>query len=816
MKIFAEKLENRTLFAAIPQVAGIGYLLSDGGTKFQRYDIASKRWLSPVTLSGSPGGASAALVDGQGIYMAYGRTVVRYRLDGSAPRHLINTVYPVNNLHSDGNVLFANQSDGLYARFISFNKTTNAIIDSMENYVDSVYGSSISTTNNRIVGCSLGISPSDVTYVTYNDDGSFTGEAGDSPYHGDYSTGDQTWVFPLGSKFVDDTGGVYSVSSFTRLGSFPTTVSDIAFSGSDVPIVLNGSTLSSYTATLLPAGSKQLSSAPSNILVAGDSVIAFTPDASLTNRYSTQIVPLTDLRAPTPGAPTNPVGLTYTPDNIDVAADGTLLILDKETQSIFRWNSVTQTYGATIALIDVPEDATYSSFNNTVYVSYDTGVINKIELGASRPVERPFAVLPSSPFSLAMAGQYLFTGDGSGAWATHYTFAPDGRQVSAVDWNYYSDEYVWSAANSKMYFFRDDTSPNDLLWEEINAAGEIGETRDSPLHGETDFVHPIRVSPDGKLVILGTGNVHDAITLDLKAGGLGNAVSDIAWLQGVVYTVREIAGQVQFQTWNGSTFALGRSVQVAGIPLALLNVANTRMVGVYLNSAGVPQFRVMGPNLQTMTPGTATGSISGLAWNDTDGNGTRNGTELVAANREVYIDTNKNGVKDTGERSTRTDAAGNYRFANLAAGTYRLRTMPLATGQRLSSPVAGWHDVTLGNNASVTGRNFGVTTRSYASGRVFNDANGNRVRDSSEQGLSGWRVFIDANNNGRFDASERSVLTDSAGGFAFVDLLAGTYRFLIQSRTGYTITTPPGGLTTITLGSGQLRTGVMYGVRAGR
>ena len=594
-----EGLESRQLLS-INQVDGIGYLPSDNGTTLQRYDVANQQWLSPVTLANSPGGASATLVDADGIYVAYGNTVMRYRLDGSSPTHLINVDGGVNAIHSDGNLLFLNHSGGLYARFISINKNTNTIIDTMENYVDSVFGSSISTAENTIFGRSRGISPADLTYVRYNDDGTF-GAAGDSPYHGDYPDASKTWVFPLGNKVVDDSGGVYAAGGLSRLNSFNTQIDDIGFVGNDVPIVLRANTLTAYTSTILPAGSKTLAQPAGEILVNATNVIAFTPNAADPHRYTTQVVSLADLKAPEPGKPVNPAGLKYTPDDIEVAGDRTLLILDKETQSVFRWNPVTQQYGATIPLVNVPSHMAYSGETNTLYVAYPTGLINSMDLGAAKPVERPFAVLPGTPGGLATAGRYVFAEDPSGAWVTHYTFAPDGTKISAVDWNYWSAEYVWSDANSKMYFFRDDTSPNDLHSEVIGPDGKIGAQNESPLHSSSGFQHPIRVAPDGSVVILGSGVVHDATTLARKPGGLGNAVSDVAWLNDAVYTARTIAGYTQFQQWTGATFAPGAVSQVQGNALALFGVAD-KLVGVFNPASGVPQFQVMDAGLAVIPP----------------------------------------------------------------------------------------------------------------------------------------------------------------------------------------------------------------------
>ncbi len=79
------------------------------------------------------------------------------------------------------------------------------------------------------------------------------------------------------------------------------------------------------------------------------------------------------------------------------------------------------------------------------------------------------------------------------AWVSHFTYSPEGVLISWEDWNYHSYEYVWSAANRRMYHLRDGTSPNDLLWEEIDINGVLGLQEDSPYHSIAGISHPIWV-----------------------------------------------------------------------------------------------------------------------------------------------------------------------------------------------------------------------------------------------------------------------------------------------------------------------------------
>jgi hypothetical protein len=89
---------------------------------------------------------------------------------------------------------------------------------------------------------------------------------------------------------------------------------------------------------------------------------------------------------------------------------------------------------------------------------------------------------------------------------------------------------------------------------------------------------------------------------------------------------------------------------------------------------------------------TGTASISGLVWNDLDGDGTRGATEPAASGITVYLDQNDNNTLDAGEPTKITAADGSYSFANLDAGNYVVReltqanhriTSPQASGQRL-------------------------------------------------------------------------------------------------------------------------------------
>lgn len=573
------------------------------------YDLQARQWLPSITFPTTRGPLTAVAFDDAGIYVAYDKAVYRYDVSGQNEQHVVNVSSTVQGLYLDGNLLLINHPVDLYTRVTSVSRTNHAVVAFLEVYVYSTHNATIARSANRLLGTSSGVSPADVTYVEYRDDGTFV-RGGDSPHHGDYNVGKRTWLFPDEGRFVDSSGNCYSSSGLNHVLSFGTTITDLQFIGSDVPVVLSENKIIGYNNALLQVGSTTLAAAAKSIFVSGGDVLAFSPGSGTS--ILVQTVPLTAISAPLPGQPVVADGLAFTPDDYFVDGTGVLNLFSKSHQNIFRWDPATQAFLAPVSLVGVPDYVAYSPQTNTLYTAYTTGLIRKLDLNAVNLEEVPFAQLPGRPRGLAMAGNYLFTTDDSGAWNTHYTFNSSGTLISSKDWNYYSKSYIWNEAAQKLYFFRDDTSPNDLLWEEINASGTayaglvpggLGIKKDSSLHTSTGFVHPIRLSPSGSQVVLGSGYFHDAITLDRAAAGLANDFVDAVWLTGQIQSFRSVASNtVQFQQWLEPSFGLGLVLQVPGAPLRMLDLPGSTFVAVTKGLDGVPSFYVMDETLSIQPP----------------------------------------------------------------------------------------------------------------------------------------------------------------------------------------------------------------------
>jgi hypothetical protein len=172
---------------------------------------------------------------------------------------------------------------------------------------------------------------------------------------------------------------------------------------------------------------------------------------------------------------------------------------------VYRWSISTGAYlnpyivGINQGFSTVaPTTMAYSSGHQRLYLGYDTGAIRYIDVTASAPAETAFSNTAMAVGGLAAVGNYVLAQDGSGAWATHYVINSAGVITDSAEWNYYSRDYAWDPVTSRVYFFRDNMSPDDLHYEVIDqATGQIASAGETPYHGSYNIQPPIRVSATG-------------------------------------------------------------------------------------------------------------------------------------------------------------------------------------------------------------------------------------------------------------------------------------------------------------------------------
>jgi hypothetical protein len=223
-------------------------------------------------------------------------------------------------------------------------------------------------------------------------------------------------------------------------------------------------------------------------------------------------------------------------------------------------------------------------------------------------------------------------------------------------------------------------------------------------------------------------------------------------------------------------------------------------------------------NFGTKSTSTTSGaSISGIVFNDANGNGAKDSSEAGISGRTVWIDIDNDKVVDSTEPKATTDSAGNYKISNLAGGSYIVRTVvPSGWTQTLPSGGFGIH-ATVSSTQNLTNQNFGTKSTSTATasvaGNVFHDFNRNGSKDSGDSNLSGWTVWVDYDNDKVKDSNEPSATTDSNGNYKISGLAAGSYIVRVVLQSGWVQTLPSGGFgfhATVT--SGQNLSGANFGV----
>jgi len=202
--------------------------------------------------------------------------------------------------------------------------------------------------------------------------------------------------------------------------------------------------------------------------------------------------------------------------------------------------------------------------------------------------------------------------------------------------------------------------------------------------------------------------------------------------------------------------------------------------------------------------------LSGIKWEDVNGDGVQDPDEPGLVGWTMYLDTNGDGIWGAGELVATTGAGGAYIFPAMEAGTYTVSEV-LPGGWEQTWPVSGSYTVQLDAGEIVSGLDFGNRQFASISGMKWSDLDGDGIRDFGEAGLSGWTIYVDSDLDGFHDVGEPSAVTGVDGSYTISNLPAGLVRLREEGRPEWIQTHPLVTYYTLQLDSGTTATGYDFG-----
>ena len=275
----------------------------------------------------------------------------------------------------------------------------------------------------------------------------------------------------------------------------------------------------------------------------------------------------------------------YTPTSI--AFDGTDVVysFSPANRRVFRY-SIAQ--GKDLNPFVLKEDASvlaYGDVHGKLYLGREDGSLATID--PVQGIEVDFGALPRASRGLAEIGNFLFGATSNNAAGMQYVFGQDGSLLFERSVSSYSRDYAFNSTTSRLYFSRDEVSPNDLLSALIDpSSGALTDVL-SPNPSGLTVLPPIRVSLDGGYILLGTGEIYDGISIG-RLRTLGFELIDAAWLPDNSLAILTADGNLRR---FDDTFTPGAIRAVTGTPLRVFWTAGKLVVVAMVN--GKPSIEVV-------------------------------------------------------------------------------------------------------------------------------------------------------------------------------------------------------------------------------
>lgn len=220
---------------------------------------------------------------------------------------------------------------------------------------------------------------------------------------------------------------------------------------------------------------------------------------------------------------------------------GIVYMINYNKNMIFRWSLELNRYLSTIKIGFTspvlknrwPYIYEYDSSEHSLYLGYSSGEITRINLNVDF-VEVPFVKVDSIPRTMAMFGSRLLLVAGT----TLFTYDLNGNQLSTSMAYSRPGLPVWNQHNNRM-FYLSGYSPTDVNYFQLDPqTGSVLSGGDSPYHGDYRFTVPLRLSTNGRNLLVGSGYVLDSDSLEV-VNALPVAIRDAQWIESGLISIRD-------------------------------------------------------------------------------------------------------------------------------------------------------------------------------------------------------------------------------------------------------------------------------------
>lgn len=548
------------------------YFLFDTTNTISRFDLATRTWLSDIALSNTP---HAFHVDANGLFVAYGSSLVQHNLDGTNPVTIGTAGNTVRWIDAIGDVLY----------FQGFNQTV--AYDLINDVELGTYGSSspfmgIVTEPGRIYAIAEDFAPEQHLFLALNPDGTVASRT-NSPFGEPRTTAQQLYLHPSGAYLIDNVGRFYNTADLSYHHSLAGAVDDVQFDGNDT-IVLRDETYIRYDTNQLEVSSTAAPVGATRFVIHGGDLVTWVPTPApkgVAGPLEATWKSLGFLTSQKSVATIDPKGLAYTPDAIAMDTTGTLYLLSSAHQQVFRWRADSG-YLPSIALKWSPSQMTYHPGMDALILADTNGRMTTVDL-AGPGEEQPFANAPFEPCGMAVAGDFLIICSYLTSGASHFLYDMAGLLTQWRGMGLAWEDFQWREDEGAFYQISND----NIMRVPVDGSGQLGT---ATVSDSFPARAPFGFSPDGSQIVSGRGAIINSQTFAIE-NALSNNIRGVSWQNDGFHTVRERDGGIEVQAWAGPSFAIVNRIAFAGTDPQMFHDGTQDIVIAMRN--GMPHFTVL-------------------------------------------------------------------------------------------------------------------------------------------------------------------------------------------------------------------------------